>query len=129
MFHKCESRTKSGSAYNTPSVPIDIFFFSWCEIYYQQSFFSSQLPWSWIICFVEFLYSIKPLLDHRLYGFFERLPVCMCHIGPILDDRLKEKFLKPWKGVLCINFRVCLSVSATEHTFWSRNLIFESSDP
>ena len=27
-------------------------------------------------------------------------------IGPILDDRLKEKFL----GVLCIHFRVCLCV-------------------
>ena len=24
-------------------------------------------------------------------------------IGPILDDRLKEKFLKPWKDVLCIH--------------------------
>ena len=32
------------------------------------------------------------------------------YIGPILDDRLKEKFLKPSKGVLCIHFRVCLSV-------------------
>ena len=30
-------------------------------------------------------------------------------IGPILD-RLKETFLKPWKGVLCIHFRVCVSV-------------------
>ena len=35
-YHKYESRTKSGSAYNTPSVPFYIFFFSWCEIYYQQ---------------------------------------------------------------------------------------------
>ena len=32
------------------------------------------------------------------------------HFGPILDDRLKEKILKPSKGVLCIHFRVCLSV-------------------
>ena len=31
-------------------------------------------------------------------------------IGPILDDRLKETFLKPWKGVLCIHFRACMSV-------------------
>ena len=48
-----------------------------------------------------------------------------CLIGPILDDRLKEKFLKRWKGVLCIHFRVCLTVCtrATEHTFWPRNLI------
>ena len=40
---------------------------------------------------------------------------CMwrCNIGLILDDRLKETFLKPWKGVLCIHFVcvcVCLSV-------------------
>ena len=58
-------------------------------------------------------------------------------------DGLKETFLKPWKGVLCIHFRVCLSVylsvcmcvcvsvctRATEHTFWHRNVIFGSSDP
>ena len=52
-------------------------------------------------------------------------------IGPILDDRLKDKFLKHWKGVLCIYIRVCLSVCtrATEHTFWPMNLIFGSSDP
>ena len=30
--------------------------------------------------------------------------------GPIFDDRLKEKFLKPCKGVLCIHFRVYVSV-------------------
>ena len=33
------------------------------------------------------------------------------HIGPILDDRLKEKkSWKTWKGVHCIYFRVCLYV-------------------
>ena len=31
-------------------------------------------------------------------------------IGLILDDRLKEKFLKSWKGVLCIHFLVHLSI-------------------
>ena len=31
-------------------------------------------------------------------------------IGPILDDRLKEKLLKPWKGAFCSHFRVCLCV-------------------
>ena len=31
-------------------------------------------------------------------------------IGPILDDKLKEKFLEPWKGVLCIHVRACLCV-------------------
>ena len=30
-------------------------------------------------------------------------------IGPILDDRLKEK-LKPWKGAHSSHFRVCPSV-------------------
>ena len=49
------------------------------------------------------------------------------YIGPILDDRLKEKLLKPWKGALCFHFRVCPSVCpsvrlsvcsrATSHTF------------
>ena len=53
-------------------------------------------------------------------------------VGPILDDRLKEKFLKPWKGVLCNHFCVCVCVSvctrATEHIFWARNLFFGSSE-
>ena len=31
-------------------------------------------------------------------------------IGPILDNRLKETFLKPWKGVLSIYVCVCLSM-------------------
>ena len=46
--------------------------------------------------------------DHHglFYGTYEKGMV----IGPILDDGLKEKFLKPWKGVLCIHFRVCVSV-------------------
>ena len=29
-------------------------------------------------------------------------------VGPILDDRLKEKLLKPWKGALSSHFRVFL---------------------
>jgi len=39
-----------------------------------------------------------------------------------------EKIMKPWKGVPCFHFRVCLSVClsvctrATEDTFWLRNL-------
>ena len=51
-------------------------------------------------------------------------------IGPILDDRLKEKLLKPWKGAHSSHFRVCLSVCmrATEQIFWPRNLIFGLSD-
>ena len=51
-------------------------------------------------------------------------------LGPILDDRLQEEFLKPWKGVLCFHFHVCLSVfacvsvrsRATQYIFWLRNL-------
>ena len=59
--------------------------------------------------------------------------------GPILDDRLKEKSLRPWKGALSIHFRVCVSVClsvslclctrATDHSCWGRNLIFGQSDP
>ena len=52
-------------------------------------------------------------------------------VGPILDDRLKEKLLKTWKGAHSSHFRVCVSVytRATEHSFWPRNLIFGLSDP
>ena len=44
-------------------------------------------------------------------------------IGLILDDRLKEKFLKPWKGILCILcLYVCpsvrLSVNKLQTTFF-----------
>ena len=48
----------------------------------------------------------------KTHLFFDKLIVfkIIKNIGPILDDRLKEKFLKPWKGVLCIHFRVCVSV-------------------
>ena len=54
----------------------------------------------------------------------------------ILDDRLKEKYLKRWKDVLCIHFHVCVCQSvclsvcnrATEHTFWHRKLILGLSD-
>ena len=58
-----------------------------------------------------------------------------CVFGPILDDRLKEKLLKPWKGALSSHFHVCLSVClsvftrATGHTFCHRNLIFGFNDP
>ena len=31
-------------------------------------------------------------------------------VGPILDERLKKKIMKAWKGMLCIHFRVCLFV-------------------
>ena len=52
-------------------------------------------------------------------------------VGPILDDRLKEKLLKPWKSAHSSHFRVCPSVrtQATGHTFWPRNLIFGLNDP
>ena len=58
-------------------------------------------------------------------------------IGPILDDRLKEKILKPWKGALSshsVCLSVCLSVCPsvcerpTGYTFWPRNLIFGQND-
>ena len=51
-------------------------------------------------------------------------------IGPILDDRLKEKILKPWKGAHSSHC-VCPSVRAwtTGHIFWPRKLIFGLSNP
>ena len=36
-------------------------------------------------------------------------------IGPIIDDRLKEKLLKPWKGAHSSHIRVCLSVRPSVH--------------
>ena len=41
------------------------------------------------------------------------------------------QILKPWRGVLCFHFRVCLSVRlrVTGHIFWPRNLIFGLKDP
>ena len=62
-----------------------------------------------------------------------RCVVKYMYIGPILD-MLKEKILKPWKGVLSIHFRVCLSVCisvrkrATGNSFLPRNLILGLSD-
>ena len=42
----------------------------------------------------------------------------MSFFGPIFDDRLKEKFLKPCKDVLCIHFhvRVFVCKRATDHS-------------
>ena len=60
-------------------------------------------------------------------------------VGPIFDDRLKEKLLKPWKDAhsghfhvyvcVCVCVSVCVHRRATEHSFWPRNLIFGLSDP
>ena len=65
---------------------------------------------------------------------------CGFHVEfwPILDDRLKEKILKPWKGALSshsespsVRLFVCLCVceQATGHNFWPRNLISGLSSP
>ena len=37
-------------------------------------------------------------------------------VGPILNDRTKEKFLKPRKGVICIHFHVYLSACGLQST-------------
>ena len=52
------------------------------------------------------------------------------HFGPILDDRLKEKILKPWKGALSSHY-VCVSVckQVTGHTIWPKKLILGLNDP
>ena len=67
------------------------------------------------------IHSLPSLPFHILGGVF---------FGPILDDRLKVKLLKPWKAALSGHFRVCRFVCvyvckrATGHTFWFRSLIF-----
>ena len=72
----------------------------------------------------------KTVFIHLLAGAVACLWKKREYIGPILDDRLKEKILKPWKGALS-SHSVCLSVCerATGHTFWPRNAIFGLSDP
>ena len=39
-------------------------------------------------------------------------------VGPILDDRLKEKLLKPRKGAHSSHFRVCPSVRGLQGTLF-----------
>ena len=61
------------------------------------------------------------------------------YIGPILDDRLKEKLMKPWKGAHSSHFPVCLCVIGLQSTLfglgtwvlgwmilgtWERNVFF-----
>ena len=54
----------------------------------------------------------------------------MLIIRPILDNRLKEKILKPWKCAQSSHsVCVCVCTRATDHSFWVRNLIFGLSDP
>ena len=77
----------------------------------------------------------------RRSSYNQRTPPELCRgqksgflsIGPILDDRLKEKLLKSWKGAHSSHLRVCVCLSVrpwgTDHTFWPRNLIFGLSDP
>ena len=44
------------------------------------------------------------------------------NIGPILDDRMKEKVMKPRKGAhsghsVCVSFRLCVCKQDIGHTF------------
>ena len=54
----------------------------------------------------------------------------ICQLDRSLMIGWRKNLLKPWNGVLCIHFRVCLSIClcvcsrATDHTFWPRNLFF-----
>ena len=62
-----------------------------CTVQIPTSWRSGELP-TWLpVCLIACLSACCPAC----------LPV-----GPILDDRLKV--LKPWKGVLCIHFCVCV---------------------
>ena len=70
------------------------------------------------------------LLKWSRFQSFECVPLRFV-VGPILCDRLKEKVMKPWNGVLCIHFRVRSSVypsvrlltSFRAHLLTYRNLI------
>ena len=46
------------------------------------------------------------------------VPLQQPTVGPILDDRMKEKFLKPWKGVLLTFVSVCLSIRELPSTLF-----------
>ena len=68
---------------------------------------------------------------HMLYPFEILIIFLFTYpmIEPLFDTMLKEKFLKPWKGVLCFHFSVyaCACELATEHTCLPRNLILENT--
>ena len=62
---------------------------------------------------ITLLYTCKSKTSAQIFVF-----ASLQHIGPLLDDRLKEnlkKILKPRKGVLCFHFRVCLCPSYRAH--------------
>ena len=104
------------------------FFLFWCSttvpnavyvklyyLYLYNSEFQCYIYFSW----VEMILKYFDILVFFLHG------ICQHHhlmhvspaIGPILDgDRLKDKILKPWKGVLCIHFCVCESVCGLQRT-------------
>ena len=63
----------------------------WHATYHFRIFFSNNFDGNKYISFKD---------HHGPRGYF----------GPILDDRLKEKLLNPWKGALSSQFRVCPSV-------------------
>ena len=53
---------------------------------------------------------------HARQGDIVTLNTIFTHIGPILDDKLKETTMKPWETVLCFHFRVCLCVRGLQST-------------
>ena len=57
----------------------------------------------------------------------------LVHIGPILDDRLKDRLRKPWKGVLFTFVCVCVCtrglLRSRSHFFQPRKLIFGLNNP
>ena len=89
------------------------------------------------LVYLCFLFPVSPFFF--FFSFF----------GPILDDRLKEKILKPWKGVHSFLFfeififtlfigifqffpyitLVNLCFQATGHSFSCRNMIFGLREP
>ena len=95
---------------------------SWIQGVMQGAPISSMLLYiSWVIFFYNLwaLFCRRHAAQHLLvypYLTFMMVSICVgCRtdtVGSILDDRLKDKILKPWKGVFCIHFCVCMCVCA-----------------
>ena len=142
-------KVHTGSSSCSPEFPIlsffSLFFKFFLSLFYP--FFSSS-PLSFILfLFLIFPHSVirfsfSPFFkwcfssfSHQNWQFLPECPHFFLFFssfvfGPILDDRLKEKLLKPWKGALSSHSVCpCVCERATGHTFWPRNLIFGLSDP
>ena len=83
---------------------------------------------------IQSIYSTHHLMQGCVYSFWWVWLRLAEIIGPILDDRLKEKIPKPWKGALsshsvCLSVCPCVRKQSAGHIFLPRKLIFVLNDP